>query len=431
MNLALLSFLLAILTFSQYMIMKPGELPPGLVANAAWLLCALIAFANSELWGIDIHFSTVIVIFFSCIVFSLGDSIGRRIKTNDIETKRIVESFKISGLIIASCVVLGVICFVGQLQYLRSVATLTGYFGSTFGIFKAARTILNTSLNTVEKASVYTYLGLIINAIGYNSLFVFFANKRAGIKNKHKKYLVVPIVQAVLMVASTSRGGLLQMICYVLAINFFISARSNRSQGRKIAKGRIVKYSIIGLISLTGVFYFAGKLTGKTIGSSLIDSISGYSGAAIVAFDRWRTLSYDVSNARLWGQDLFIGVYSLIYRFSNIISPINVNLKSIYWGAGYYTNIYTTLLPYFENFGFIGTYIWLFFYGMIVGAGYKKAIAGKSVFFTIVYASVFFMIPYMPIAERLFSVIITPTKAIEILLMYLAFYYIIKRDRIR
>jgi oligosaccharide repeat unit polymerase len=102
-----------------------------------------------------------------------------------------------------------------------------------------------------------------------------------------------------------------------------------------------------------------------------------------------------------WGENVFRLYYAVSYKlgFSDI-EPINPLLPWVSKPAP--TNTYSTLYPFFKDFGYAGVGIFAVLLGLMLGIVYKKAKSNNS-FFIILYAYILIMVVMQYAAEYFFT----------------------------
>ena len=114
------------------------------------------------------------------------------------------------------------------------------------------------------------------------------------------------------------------------------------------------------------------------------------------AFDTLRPESADH-----WGENVFRLYYAVTYKLGIATTePIDPILPWVSKPVS--TNTYTTLYPFFKDFGYMGIAVFSIFLGLLLGIAYKKA-QTKNSFFIILYAYVLMMVIMQYAAEYFFT----------------------------
>ena len=125
---------------------------------------------------------------------------------------------------------------------------------------------------------------------------------------------------------------------------------------------------MIAVAIFFALFQAMGVLTNKTGKMSASDMLYGYSGAAMVAFDR--SIEIYEHDGRFFGEESFYGLYGFLNALGCDIPNDILHLPFVNIGNGHRTNIYTSLRSYLYDFGYVGMYVVQFLLGMVSAVAY-------------------------------------------------------------
>lgn len=262
----------------------------------------------------------------------------------------------------------------------------------------------NVSTNGNLDGFIDTQMLKIITAIGYISFYQLLLARyvlRDKISQVINYYnILLFLITAIL---TTDRNILLRFFIYgcVLWIMFFSESKKN---SLKYINVKIIGRSLVyGLIALAS-FYTLGKTKGYT---SNIERVIGiYGGSGLYNFNLYLQ---SFNSPLLWGKETFRALNALV---NTLLGVSKVNSLSIFYTPiafksstefVYISNIYSSLRPFLQDFGFLGMIIFPFSLGTLFEIFYITTQKKKWGFSWIFYAYIIYPIAYFTIADQFFS----------------------------
>ena len=390
-------FVFVILSYLYY---KKDFTGPFFLLSASMLLCLTIVGLNYQNWDIGNHgFSSKTFLTFVVAMagFFVGTAIIRALMSNKQNTlaeeidpgimKRTHMSFPYLFFAVMSVFLL--------LVYIIVKIKGKGVSFSSFSSIKSSLRLLYDEEKTYGFFS--TQLFEILVAIAYLSLHRIMVVKFVH-KEKLNKLVFVPIGSFLIYaLLSTDRNILIRFFLFGL-IAFMSSYEWKKSvfvRNRKL----VIKVCIIGMVFAL-VFWSFGKL--KNYKSGFERALGIYAGSGIYAYNLWLE---DFDEQYTNGQQSFsaiqntlaavgIGEESSVPHNSEYINYESPN------GYTFSTNIYSTLRPYYQDFGFAGIILIPMLTGALFEFLYLKNKRDKFGFWWMFYTSHVYPVVYYPILEQ-------------------------------
>ena len=241
-------------------------------------------------------------------------------------------------------------------------------------------------------------------------------NREKGV-NEHKvlTFLVI-IIYAMCCVLTSNRGDLLAMASTIIFLILFFNYKKKNWSYKASNVSTKFKVFLIFAVAIGG-FRLLGYLTGKSNMYSFYDNICVYLGSPIVCLDRVVT---GTANLR---PGFHVTLVTSLLRMLNSVG-IHIDLTGYVTPHQYWTsqtgrwgsNIYTSLFPFYINYGLVPLFISEFIFGSLYSILWNSVKSGKGSWTSfIIYADMFFYyICMFSIAERFFSQFFTLTSMVEI-----------------
>lgn len=357
-----------------YKLMKDQEIgaPSLIVCITLAGSTAIGAIGNHLYWKTDIHWNTYWLVACSSIVMILTDTIlcytnirNRKMVLFSLGKKYKVETWKIIFVI-----ALDVITLILQLKNvlanvrLQSIAETLFAYRTMYnaGDIEEAQTGLlsNLVLFTTFAAYIFTYIFL------YNLI-----NSQNWLEDLLKNciYIVPVILHFVSGLLDGARGKLVNVILAGIFYAYYIYNEKNswkRSNNAKLAKKILI-------ISVIGVFIFVqlGVVIGRTqYNFGPLFEVCEYAGAEVILLDKF--INDSSVDRGVFGQSTFVNIYSFMADHFGIICE-KLDLYSYRTSNGVpLGNVYTALMPWYNDFGFIGTIVLSVLFIVIFSWWYRK-----------------------------------------------------------
>lgn len=345
----------------------------------------MMIFAQEYFFTIPAAFCFFVFI----LSFFLGEGLSHIIsrkkdfsKNNFVITENFRKNFEI-GLI-----AMGIMSLIGSVLYLLTFAS---YFGGIMPLLTAGWAIRGAIIEGEIIIPIYIKLLLfpaysnVILALVYYIIF-----------SKFKWYLVLPFIALFIMgSAQAGRAGfmliLFELYISVLFAIFYINAQNGKKIKNEIG---LIKKSIL-LISVVFIVFVGGDmLRRQTLDFSMesAEVFRQYLFGGISAFSTFlkdRELS-EISYG--YGRYSFSALYAALGIAKN---EFGVYLDFLRISSKDYTittNIFTAFRQFIDDFGFLGTCVFMFFFGMISNYYYNFSVKGnvKSIAVSIVIYTILF-----------------------------------------
>lgn len=374
MNLLLLLVSLIILLFVTLTLCKGDLLAPLPLSIASFSLTTFIAFSFNGSNGLDISINTAIIIILSLLIYGVGyvftSGILQKTYLNQFSLRRIkvrVPSNRINILVL-------LISLIALYNNLRSTMALALTVDSDTDMSTMLMNARNAEMfNNVHHAFLPTLMTFWLSAIGYLYIYLIVNEKIACPKkfklSNHILELIIISVSIMGGILSTNRTFMIKIFAFVVVCFYYIKYIKRKKDSYSLKESfHMMKSMIIIMVLFFGVFQLLGMTTGKTFTAKTNEMIYGYSGAAIMAFDR-AVETYQPDN-RYWGEQSFYGLYGLLNVFGADIPNEILHLPFVTFRDGRATNIYTSLHSYLYDFGYGGLYLIQFLLGIISAIAY-------------------------------------------------------------
>ncbi|MDE5715417.1 MAG: oligosaccharide repeat unit polymerase, partial [Anaeroplasmataceae bacterium] len=250
-------------------------------------------------------------------------------------------------------------------------------------------------LHQIEKALI---------AIAYISIFQifreYFIQKKAF---KNYLILIIPVFCSIIcMLVSTDRNVFIRfgIYCLCLWILFF---KNKSKYSRKKTNFKILKYTIVVAILMLFLFYGMGKM--KQYTSNLERMLGIYGGSGLYNFN----LYLDSFNGNYtFGKSTFNEIFKVLAQFGlankeNLVDPEGFIIFRSDNGYVYSSNIYSSLQPFYADFGIFGISIFCFIIGMAFEYIYQRTEKKRFGYSWVFYASFIYPTIYMALVEQFFA----------------------------
>lgn len=366
-------FLLIIIFSIGLIITRFDIISPANLYLATWLLSASLGIFLENIWGVNVSFTSVIVLF-TCIclfcfpIFILSRTNHFNEKISLLPTISYIKVFLILLYLIFSYFWIN--------NILLSAATELGYDPeshpmSLIQFMRYATT--HSDEYEVNMGRMFPNLLRVNFAIGCITFYVFVVN----ISNKgffFKKFLLVlvSLIALYISILSTGRTMILSMIIAYLIIYLLESGRVAWNDKNKMRK---LIYVLLGVLVLSLVsFILVGIFVLNRFGDGgveqIFSNISVYLSSALVSFSigieniHW----YPVARFGEYTFNSFYGTLKSIGLIDNFISPFLLGINVDGWNS----NIYTNNFKYILDFGYSGAFILNLGLGCLIGWIYRK-----------------------------------------------------------
>lgn len=373
-----------------------------------FLMCAIFLFAyvllllNYRNWNVNINGIFIIYIISAIVAFGGGCAIvnflGKPVYVKNggvkvdylgkvIKTKYPVNFFLLLTLLL-SCVYI--------FKLLLDVGT-----GGTFT--DKLRRIYELG-SECSPGFIFTQCREIITAIAYINTFRIIIRVYTRKDSISFIKLLIPIIAFfVVILISTERNFFLRYAIYFLCVWILIYKETHN---QKYINLKIFAQVLLFLVVIVLMFFIMGKA--KQYKSDFFKMISIYAGSGLNDFNLWIK---EFNESLLFGKSTFT---TFLSSFGTILKIFGINLQGTVSqfdpfieyvspnGYLYSSNIYTSLRPYIEDFGYLGVIFIPFLIGVFYQWLYNRASKKAFGLAWVLYALLVYAIIYFPIGEQLF-----------------------------
>lgn len=357
----ILFILMLVITLIGIYIFNFDFLEPVNLFNIAMTTSMLFAVLNVDRWGLFIGSYTCILVLIGMVAFLSGDIFCSYKCFKDYDRVKTINKnilLQIHGFKFIILNILTIIFLVFSFIEVYNLSLQVGNTEGIFGMIKAVRFPLERGEINFSRWQIYR--NYFSESFVYISIYCLFSN--ILIKGKFEIKYIFPIIICLLfIVLSTARYNLLFLITYMVSLFSILFLKKNNYCQK--CKFNILFIGIVAAFLFLSLFLLLGSLTGKTISSERTPFIilSHYLGLSIPALDKFLVNTVFLENP-------YIGINTLPSIYGNL-RTLGMELPVIKLFApfvefnGINTNVYTALMRYYSDFGFVSGSILLFLFG--------------------------------------------------------------------
>ena len=422
-----LLFLLLILLMSIIYMLDQDVISPAMIMCAVWFVCSLIAFSFEHQWKISISLDATLLIFFSILSFLLGQMISKVCwQSNRIKYRK--KKSVIRVIVLPSKINIAI-----QIMLLFTVA-INFWFKYKYSIHAGNVSGISLMLKYVRSADeatlpIYaTFMVRVANIFGTAYTFLM-CRQIVMYKQGGEKYVVGFVARILNGWLTGGRTWLIHLICELFIYSIFMYR--NKQRWRK--KGNLKIIVISGLVFCLFLYLFPrlGLLIGKGVGRDPAEMIGYYAGSSIALFSNWLKNYFNtIYQKQFIGENTLFGWYNFI-RIFGFDFPVHETPLEFTYIPNFYSNIYTALRRYIQDYGIPGMLIIEMLLGTFYGIIYEKIKVTKNTGgLLLFYGMIFYPIAEHPIEERFFCKVLTGGSIFEIVMTIIVVNIILKRKKI-
>lgn len=404
---------------------------PSFLNASIWALVVLVATLNVFNWEYDISLFTFGIIFLSCILFTAGVKISKLFVRNNrsyninVSSSSFNKKYYKKFLIIFS--IIGYILLILEIREKSSILSSLGqsFYSSNFLFSLRHKEALGFQgkVNVLLSVAFDIYEGLSFVLISITARNII----GRDYKIKSLTFMIFLVSQVPVLgyeFLSTGRTGFLRYFTVILVSTLCYLRKTDLSRNKVLKKG--FKYIIKTFIIVILVFLFAGIFTGKTSINSIRNTLSLYIASAILAFDKAVVMSDYHIHSEGPLRSLF-GVRYILSKFGLCFRPGSRADQFLAISDNLTTNIYTAFYDYYLDFGFFGTLVIYFLFGIVCGYIYNRTKTKKNEFWIAFYAYYSYLL-VRQITEAFFlKMSFTEVHLVPIFSIVLGYYLITKK----
>ena len=390
-----------------YRLFNQNLLSPSFLFTLGVFLCTLSILPVKEEWEVSIHVETVLCLYLSSIIFSIGEFIPYLFcstlkKRTKIYSKPITtvnyKKYLFWGMLFS--ILFTLIYTIGVLNAARAAGWKSGFSGLLYYIRIALQYRKDIILFRMASWS-YNFLAAYSYFMAYLIIF----------SKKTKKIFIYQLIPILLYAFSEFiSAGRLYLIVYFIYIvslwvlkNYFYVGRNNI---------RIIKKLLLPFILFCFLFLFIGflrKNPNSTKKTDIAQTFAIYTGSGIAGYDKFIIGNNVRSN--YVGERCLNGLYAILNKLGFDFPVKDTALDFSYFPSGVKTNIYTAFGRLVPDFGYLWTFIIILFMGFFYSMLFYTQ--KKPGFGIIMYCSMIYAVVMMGIEE-------------EFLVRFLAIKFVVK-----
>lgn len=424
----LMLLILIVFTIISYIGGKRSFVSPWFLLCIIFLASYLLLLINYNNWNVSISSQFILYISSAIIAFGLGCLLVNHLNKL-VAVKPVCNKTDSLGKVIKLKYPLNLFLILTVLLSAVYILKILSDAGDGGSFTDKLRRIYEMG-NKYSPGFIFTQCREIITAIAYVNTY------RILIRIYSKKdtisliKLLIPVIAFfVVVIISTERNFLLRYAIYFLCLWIMVykSMHNQKNVNLKILAHVVVISAVIVFL-----FFIMGKA--KQYQSGFFKMISIYAGSGLNNFNLW---IQDFNEPLLLGQSTFttfldsFGTITKIFGF-NINASVSQFDPFIEFvspnGYVYGSNIYTSLRPYIEDFGYLGVIIVPFIVGMFFQWLYCRAMRKSFSFAWVIYAMLIYSVIYFPIGEQLFRRFHLGLLY-ELVWIYFVYWFVFKRHR--
>lgn len=394
--------------FSKYFLS-----PTGILA-ATWIVILFLKL----LWAPDFYFSAEAAVLICLFIFSFfcGDFLFAY-ASRDIPIKpkfdylaSLKKDKRFQRRLLTAIGAIGIISIIGSILYLQY---FINYFGSLLNVLGAGW-LLRDALKEIQ-VPLFVRLVLLLNYSGVILTILY------GFLYRFHFLNILPYLSVLLMgVTQAGRAGTIMILFQIFIAVFWaaiIKQQTNdeKPEFKKINPDvRVMKKSLY-LVLIVGVIFAAGELYKAQsaldqLDDKQLDTFKDYLFGGIAGFTY--NLQHPEFTELYWGRYSFSSLYNLlgIYKAELGIYTTFVPLSDRSFSMG---NIFTSFRPLIDDFGVVGSVVFMFIFGIISSWVFMRSIVGSLAAISVcivLYTYLFhtFLLPITVHNSILLSVVLPP-----------------------
>ena len=387
---------------------------PFFLVTLAMMMSLVLILINTKNWAVVIYDKFILCIAIALTSWLLGSSLylligqskNASMKAGGIE----IRKFEIPKVFVVKYPYYLMTILCGGLMFLF-VYKIIQNIDLSMGFRNILREIYTQKITSSSGNFIIHQVDKIIVTIAYISflqlMLLVFSHHQ--IKNKKLKIcalLATMLLGFVTILIGTDRNVFIRyaIYCICLFIFFYMNNYTKTPKLRSLySKDKLnasvtLKVGIVGII-LVIMFYFMGKAKNYT--SDFSRMIGIYAGSGLYNFNLYINGDIDYTN----GASTFKSILGLMAYFGIANPTIVEDLPLIVVetdGYVYASNIYSTLQPFYADFGIAGivlfTFVMGFFFEWLFAFARRGGICNKVFYSAFIYPTVYF-----PIADQFFA----------------------------
>lgn len=386
-------------------------LSPSVIVTSVFIISTFIAILNLEIWKFHFSVSGCFVIITGILAFALGEFLIKASfskKTSQLVIEK--KSIDVSRNALVFIILLDIFIVCVYFKALKKLAWDNGYNGNVLFLNYVRNIKINEHLD-VPRAIGWSLNFVTVN--GFIFLYFFIYNKVIAEK-KCFLYLLPFSFHFLLQVLSTGRTGFIRMIVFSFVCFAFLYLGNKNSLKKQI---KLFNFAFLGLIIFFVVFILAGSLKSSNLMKHAFSSISFYAGMSIPSLDKWLE---NPTSALYFGEETLSSLYNIFYKLGFPIPIEHTYYKHLEFinFNGTIGNVYTVFRRLIHDYGYLGMYLIMCFYGMFFSF-WLGSLQAKNGFGIMACAYCFYAVAMVSIDEQFATTFFSNTFIVTIFFMWI------------
>lgn len=393
----LLVFLLIIELGLAYLINKYSFLSFTIISIGSFIITSVAYCIFFNIIGDDISLKCMILVISSMGFMMIGENIGKKIyiknkynihtQTNFYYYATKKKMFMVFlGMLLIFCV---------RFYYLYKFSLKYGNENGVFGVLASAR--LPYALGEYSSSSLIEILAIYLTLICeiYSYLYLYYFLYNAILKKIILKRLLLPIIgYCIIAINFTGRTQYIQVATMIIWMMIYLYSQL----GNKIYynKQLVKKIILIGTIGVLLLFIYGEISRNSLENSNLAITITAYIASPLYGFDQYKDIGfYDITaGSKGFGYYTLQNIHSFFNKFGfNFEIPKFHHLPFFKYSKGS-SNIYTSLIFPYLDYGIAGLFITRTIVGFVVGILERKVIKADLTKWSTIVCVIFIGILY-------------------------------------
>lgn len=417
------------------LLLSYGDLfAPPCMLSIVYILCVIFSLYNFEFWNLrSFKAKTTAIILSAIVIFSVSYYAVTFLLHPRIHSK------KRQPLTKAECTC-RVISFQAKPYYLTVVFDSVVIVSCIWNILKIGTGAGWNEILANYKLLMYAgtaalpgYLNScfkLITALSYVYLYVFINNMvMEGNFRRNKKYLLPVLLYVIRSVVTGNRYNLLCSLaagvyCYYILFQL-------KTGWKRRFKAKYIIWGVLGLLITMVAFVMLKKVSGRTDNIDPIYYISMYAGGPIKLFDWY--LESPPPPDDIWGKETFSGIINFLAN-RGIGRSYDINLEFRFIGNRNLGNVYGALRRYYHDYGYFGAMFLVMLLGVFWSIIYSKVTCysyRNTEKITIIFLYMINTLMIMPIDDKFYTNLVTPSFIIHVLLSFILYRIIVRKKKVR
>ncbi len=357
-------------------------LSPSVIFGAVFLIANLLCVLEAGEFAITFHSETVVLFALTYIAMTAAHIFSNRegsIFPPRVEKGSVIEVSRIFYVILILLQLVSLYSFYG---YLKTMSM--AYYGYVADLSSMIKLYNNMTNFWIEYAKtfhfvipmVYRLLGPVTTACAYLVLYIAVQNFVLTQKIDWLAMLVL-LLEVADIVLNSSRSPIFRMVTMAMVLFYVFSIRYG-----KLTQGdlRLLRKIFI-IVFVCAVLFLAGMVViGRSIDTRISHYVFIYSGAPLLNLDT-RLHAGKFLHSKIFGANTFGSLYRYIAKIFHVGAlDISVDAVAEFMKSknGLSTgNVFTLLYPLVSDFGFAGTFVFVFLEGAYYCCTYRRVLRSE------------------------------------------------------